>query len=225
MGSDSKKPVPTKQLIILGALFLLLLSLITYMLMDGETEESIPQVNQPVEVQASSQPIETNQSHAVAVIEGNATELGDDQYLDEDIDSYFITKAPKASDAKKSDPLTSSLLPKLPAANNGAVVTLPSLTPPSQLPRGGVNAGGLGFPGAGNIVPGMPTQITLPQAAPNYQFITINGIACNESGCRASTSNGLITKGSSIGGGNFASEKVESVTMNGIKTDKRFISY
>lgn len=224
MSTDNKKTAPKKQLIILAALFALLLSLITYMLMDSSSEESIPEVNQQSGVQTPSQPLEMNQSVGVSVVEGNATELGEDQYLDEDIDSYFITKAPKAA-AQKNETLASSLLPKLPSANNGAVVTLPGLTPPSQLPRGGVNGGGLGLPGAGSIIPGMPTQITLPTAAPNYQFITINGIACNDSGCRASTSNGLITKGSSIGGGSFASEKVESVTMNGIKTDKRFISY
>lgn len=222
MSVDNKKTASRKQLFILAALSALLLLLIGYMLMDSASEESMLQADQPVEVQQSMHFLDENNSASHPDLEGNATELGESLYLDDDIDKYFMTKAPTS---QRNDAQASYNLEKKPLPNNGATVTLPNLTPPSQLPRGGVNMVGPGLGGPGNVVAGSPTQITLPQEAPSYQHLVINGIACNESGCRASTSNGLITKGSTVGGGIFATEKVESVTMNGIKTDKRFISY
>ncbi|MCL4432134.1 MAG: hypothetical protein M1300_07430 [Epsilonproteobacteria bacterium] len=225
MSTENKKSISKKQLVILVLLFVLLLSLIGYMLMDAGSDTPIQQADQPVETETLRQSNNVLENSNPSVLEGNATELTNSQYLDSDIDKYFIAKGAKDQIAQKAEAQNTKVLPRLPAANNGAVVSLPNLTPPSQLPRGGVSIAGINLSGPANVISGMPTQISLPPAPQNYQYLVINGIACKDNGCRASTSLGLLTKGSSIGGGNFVSEKIESVSMNGIKTDKRFISY
>lgn len=207
MIKDSKKPISTKTIITLVGLIVVLIALISVLLFSGNSTEPLPKINQPIK-----QHLVLNQVRP----EGNVTQIGD-IYLEDNIDRYFMTKAP-INKSENQQVAGSPTLPKLPFPNNGAVVSLPSLMSPSQLQHG--NGGNLR---PSNVIAGMPTPISLPV---NYQYVSVNGIACDDGKkCRALTSVGSITIGSVIGGGNYEPEKVVLVTMNGIKTDKRFISY
>jgi hypothetical protein len=68
-------------------------------------------------------------------------------------------------------------------------------------------------------------QMFLPVQVPQPITVTISGVICTKGICKASTSAGILSQGDVIGSGAMQSEKIEQVTMAGIKTDHRFIAY
>lgn len=207
-------------LVFLIVVFAILLYVYLNMGQEGVVEEAVVS-------QVPTQPIEL----PIAMSgEANNTTIGLEQnqssrvFIKEDIDNFFVSllssKKPQEGVPSASNAPLSGALPKL-IPGGGTTVQLPELRNPNQLQRVSSQSSST-MP---VIAAGMPTQLAFPTAAPIYQSVNISGIACNSGVCRASSSAGPLTKGSTLGGGGYVTEKIESITMSGVKTDKRFLSY
>lgn len=206
-----------KQLIVLGGMVAVLIAGVVMLFSEAEPEMDHALPTQPVEVPAAapSAPIvledEVNASSSVL-----PTQVGPAAAVGDSIDRFFMALAGKVQPREAALPPQggAKIAQPLPALNGGAVMRLPELRNPAELGRGGAS-----------VMPGMPTPIGLPTQTTAHQPVVIGGIACIGGECRATTSVGDLAKGSLIGGGTFATEKVDSITMAGIRTDKRFIAY
>lgn len=214
MSEKQKAPVNKKQLIILGGMIFLLIVGI-YSLMFSEPAVQV----------TATQPMETFPSSAIGMSNDmNASTVTPEQNLTnatmkENIDRFFVSLAGnKPLGTTSAAPLAGGLPPlvqdgKALLSGAGATVKLPDLKHPSELNRSPLS-------GSPMVLAGVPTQLP-----PSFQSLSISGIACNGGVCRANTSIGVLSKGNSFGGGFYIQEKIESVSMSGLKTDKRFISY
>lgn len=203
---------------LLGAMAVIILAFVFLIVKDMffQPDDAFPAPTQPIELQQSI-PVDINKTPGadanVSVADQNTTKA-----LNVDLDKFFASLPQKTvGSAQEAKPLP-ALNPTSGSgqlAHGGAMVSLPSLTKPSELqPKQGN--------GTPVVLAGLPTSLPAPQALQN---IVIRGIACSGGTCRANTSAGELVKGSSFGGGAYISEKVEIVNMSGIQTDKRFISY
>lgn len=223
MKKNEPKKSQKKQLILLGILIPILAAMLVYMFMFSEdTVENGPgTATAPMEIQAGQVSLVGDNNLSVRA-ESNSSAGFDLSYVHDGIDRFFMSLSGKSAGAQPlaTNP-TSASLPPLAQASGGAMVKLPELRHPNEMNRVS-SVSGQNMP---NIAIGVPTQISLPPQTPTYQYVSISGIACNHGDCRASTSAGNFIKGNIIGGGQFGIEKIELITMSGIKTDKRFISY
>lgn len=139
-------------------------------------------------------------------------DLGSDESLIDSIDTYFCSVAGKSRKENAALPNTGPS-----TVQGGAIVKLPELKNPNQLiPLKAPPPQLQGF-GAMPIMP--------PAVVQQHMNLAIGGIFCSKGECKASSSIGVLSKGDSIGGQTTILEKVEAITMSGIKTDKRFIAY
>lgn len=212
MSEKQKKPVNKKQLIILGGMILLLVVGIYSLIFSEPPVQPVP-----------TQPMETFPSSTIGISNDmNRTAISPEQNLTnatmkENIDRFFVSLVGN----KPLGPISTTPAGGLPpleqngkalASGGGTTVKLPDLKHPSEL-----NKSPAGSP---MVLAGVPTPLP-----PSFQSLSISGIACNGGVCRASTSIGVLSKGNSFGGGFYIQEKIESISMSGLKTDKRFISY
>lgn len=160
----------------------------------------------PVQMQGGIEqpPLDQNLSQPGIV---KATDLGAEESLIDGIDTYFCSVAGKQLKESPILPQSGGSLVKLPELKNPSQLMPLKAPPPSQ---------NLSF----GMVPMMPQPVVQ-----QYVNLTIGGIFCSKGECRGSTSIGVLSKGDSIGGQTNIAERVEVITMSGIKTDKRFIAY
>ena len=211
-----KKPQNNKRVYILAGITAFLACGLVILVVSTSSSSSQPAVNTPVKNSGTVNSVKADSNlSSLTKVDTNASVIVPDDILNKDLDQYFISVEHK----KQTELPVDNKMPAngmLPTNTNGVAVKLPNLKNPAELVH-------VKTPIMTNVSSGIPTQIPVQITA--MENIRIMGIACDGGECRATTSIGDLFKGSKFGGGNYVNEKVESITMTGITTDKRFISY